>query len=193
MITSERYTLGNGVPITSVNDLGQGKSYPPMRESGRIEQFDRWFRWSKREYIGLDPEAYQELQRRFSETQGSQVRRLSPNMFRFVMRFWQDAVSSEPPIFDYDGSDREQAFVERIRPSLLEATREAIGDVIRYGCGVFHNRRPLLVEALDPRFWHPVRPAFDENEVEAEIIAYPFASGEEASNHDRIYLSLIHI
>ena len=31
--------------------------------------------------------------------------------------------------------------------------------MIRYGCGVIWSRHALRPEALDPRFWYPIRPA----------------------------------
>ena len=183
----QTYRLGSGVPITSANDIGDGNQFPPERERGRIDQMDIWYRWSKRDYIGLDPQAQRTLQRRFADATGRQLQRLSPNMFRFCMRFWMDAIASELPIIEYDGSDRHQAFVERVRPSLMDASALVVGDMIRYGVGVFYNRHPLEVENLDPRFWYPVRPAHDERQDMGDVIAYPFSSKSDTTQ-DRVYV-----
>lgn len=182
------YRLGSGVPITSANDIGDGKQFPPERERGRIDQMDMWYRWSKRDYIGLDPQAQRTLQRQFSNATGRQLQRLSPNMFRFVMRFWQDAIASDPPIIEYDGEVRKQQFIERVRPALMDATGRVVGDMVRYGVGVFYSRHPLIVENLDPRFWYPVRPAHDEYDDEGDVVAWPFSSGSDTTM-DRVFVA----
>ena len=185
LTTTDRYPAGQSSPAESFDAFLPAQQFPPERDRNRITQFDRWYRWSQRSYVGLDPSNPQTPQLQFDVDGRRQVRRLSPNLFRFIMEFWSDAVAVDAPVVEYEGGGRQQDFLDRILPSLMRASRLVVGDMVRYGCGVLWARHALMPEALDPRFWFPVRPAYDEHERLGEVVALPFASRANG-NLDRL-------
>ena len=174
--TSDSFPLGRGEPANSFDEFQPGSEFPPARERQRIYQFDRWWRWSQRSYVGLDPAASQPGQGQFDVTGRRQVRRLAPNLFRFIMEFWGDAVAVDAPVVTYEGGGRGQDFIDRLMPALMRASRLATADMIRYGVGVIWSRHALMPEALDPRFWFPIRPADDPYMALGELVATPWSS-----------------
>lgn len=176
LTNSDSFPLGRGEPAESFADFAPTKQFPPERERNRISQFDQWWRWSNRSYVGLDPSAQAPGQAQFEVTGRRQVQRLAPNMFRFIMDFWGDAVAVDTPVVEYDGGGRPQELIDRLMPGLMRATRLVVADTIRYGCGVYWSRHALRPEALDPRFWYPIRPAYDPYERQGEVVATPWSS-----------------
>ena len=183
--TTDQFPLGGGAPANSFDEFATGRPFPPERERNRISQFDQWWRWSQRSYVGLDPESPQPTQGQFDIAGRRQVRRLSPNLFRFIMEFWGDAVSVDAPVVTYEGGSRQQQLIDRLMPALMRASRLVTSDLIRYGCGVFWSRHALAPEALDPRFWFPVRPAQDPYQELGEVVATPWSS-QPNGNLDRV-------
>ena len=153
------------MPIIDLSDFGDGKQYPPMREQGRVTDMGKWHRFSNRRFAGL--------------WEGQSTARIKPNLFRFLMEFWQDAIWADSPIIEYDGGGRQQEFIDAVTPSLFEAGRLVVGDMIRYGVGVFTNRKPLEIQSIDPRFWFPVRMPYDESVGDVDVIAYPYSVDQE--------------
>ena len=178
LTNTDTFPTGRGEPANSFGEFAAGKQFPPERERNRIEQFDRWWRWSHRSFVGLDPAAPAPSagQEQFDVAGRRQARRLSPNLFRFIMEFWGDAVATDAPVVTYDGGGRPQDFVDRILQPLMRASRLAVSDLVRYGVGVFWSRHALMPEALDPRFWYPIRPAFDPYQAIGEVVATPYSS-----------------
>lgn len=158
------------MPINKAEDIGTGLMFPPERERQRVEVMERYARYSDRRYAGLNAENADNL-------------RLRPNIFRWLMNFWRDAVISDAPVVRYEGNDRINELIEAIRPSLMEATGLVIADLVRYGTGVYVNRRPMLVNVVDPRYWYPVRAPDDNDEGIVDVIAYPFASGNQRAQN----------
>ena len=179
--TSDSFPLGRGEPANSFDAFGPGQPFPPERERNRIYQFDRWWRWSQRSYVGLDPQVSGTSQLQFNVDGRRQVQRLSPNLFRFIMEFWGDAVAVDAPVVEYEGGGRGQDLIDRLMPALMRASRLAASDMVRYGCGVIWSRHPLMPEALDPRFWFPIRPAHDPYDALGEVVATPWASKPNGS------------
>ena len=173
--TSDAFPLGRGEPANAMEDF-RGGEFPPARERGRIHQFSQWWRWSQRSYVGLDPQTGGTSQQQFNVDGRRQVRRLAPNLFRFIMEFWGDAVAVDAPVVEYEGGGRQQDFIDRLMPSLMRASRLVTSDMVRYGVGVFWSRHALMPEALDPRFWFPVRPADDPYDAIGEVVATPWSS-----------------
>lgn len=188
---SDQFPSGAAQPIASFDELGPGLQFPPERERTRIYQYDRWYRWSERSYIGLEPAAPGESQTRFDITGRRQVRRLAPNLFRFLMNFWGDAVAVDAPVVEYEGGGRQQEVVDALMPALMKASRLVVQDMVRYGCGVFYSRHALRPECLDPRFWFPVRPLHDPHAMQGDAVAYPFSSKPQSVN-DRLYMARHH-
>lgn len=180
LTNSDAFPLGRGEPTESFNDFAPGMQFPPERERNRISQFEQWWRWSQRSYVGLDPSAPGPGQQQFEITGRRQLQRLSPNMFRFIMDFWGDAVAVDAPVVEYEGGARQQEFIDSLMPALMRATRLVVADTIRYGCGVYWSRHALRPEALDPRFWYPIRPAYDPFDRVGEVVATPWSSKPNA-------------
>ena len=188
--TTDQFPLGQGAPAESFDAFATAQQFPPERERNRIQQFDQWWRWSQRSYVGLSDSDAQPGQRRFDVTGRRQTQRLAPNLFRFIMEFWGDAVAVDAPVVRYGekgdagapegnqqvATSRQQQFIDRLMPALMRASRLAVADIIRYGCGVIWSRHALRPEALDPRFWYPIRPAHDPYEMLGEVVATPWAS-----------------
>ena len=183
--TSDSFPLGRGEPANSMDDFGSGQEFPPARERGRVHQFDQWWRWSQRSYVGLDPQTGGTPQAQFNVDGRRQMQRLAPNMFRFIMEFWADAVAVDEPVVEYEGGGRGQDFCDRIMPALMRASRLVTADMVRYGVGVFWSRHALAPEAIDPRFWFPIRPASDPYDSLGEVVATPWADRPNG-NLDRL-------
>lgn len=178
--------MGN---ILTQDAISTAKQYPPMRENARINEMTRWFNRSQRYFNGMfsDEVGAADLERQFQLSNYGSSKRLSPNWYRFMMRFWQSAIMADEPVVSYDNNNRVSDYIEQLMPSLNCALSEIVADIIRYGCGVAINRTPLMVEAVDPRFWFPVRAAHDINEGDVDIIAYPFSNEKENdSNANRL-------
>lgn len=201
LTTTDAFPLGRGEPAESFDDFGTGRQFPPERERNRISQYDVWWRWSQRSYIGLDPNVPSPGERQFDIAGMRQVRRLAPNLFRFVMNFWETAIATDAPVVTYGDAppapvaenltepaapaSRQQQFLDRLAPTLMRASRLVVGDMVRYGVGVFWSRHALRPEACDPRFWFPIRPPYDPYEMLGEVIATPWSSRPNAVN-DRL-------
>ena len=156
------------MPILSVNEFLGSKDYPPKRESGRVAAMGKNFDLFNGRFATLST----------VKTHN----RLQPNYFRWIVNFWEDFILSELPVITYAENAQVQAFIKALEPSLFEATREAIGDMISMGSGVFLNRRPLMVQVADPRFWFPVRDASDESVGATDIIAYQYTVNPDNNN-----------
>ena len=84
--------------------------------------------------------------------------RFRPNVYCFLLRFWQETVLADRPLIEYAGdSERAREMVRVLTPSLLAAAELVVGDMIRYGVGLFVNRVPWTIQAGEPRWWYPVR------------------------------------
>jgi len=154
------------MPLISVNELNQGASYPPRRERQRVERMEKYYRYSRGNYSTLMKEGQL----------GPDEVRVDENIFRFVGRFWKDAVLSDHPVFDYDGSDHENDFIAALKPNLMRAADHVMYNMIRYGCGVFVNNKFMMPQSVDPRFWYPVRQPDDLSEGMMDVIAYPYSA-----------------
>ena len=157
------------MPLLHVNDISTGRQFPPARERSRIERMEKWNRYATRRYAGL--------------TEESDLR-LRPNIFRWLANFWRDALLADAPVFEYEDNPRTGDFIAAIRSHLIAAADLVAVDLIRYGTGVFVNRRPMEPQSVDPRFWYPVRQPDDHGQGDVDIIAYPFASGAAPSQSD---------
>jgi len=162
------------MPLIKETEIGQGLQFPPERDRRRVNIMERYARYSDRRYQGLVGNVIE-----------GEHNRLQPNVFRFIMEFWQDTIMADAPVIDYAGSDRQNEFLAALRPSLIEASRLVVGDLIRYGCGVYLNKEPLAVQVVDPRYWYPVRVPYDEGEGDVDVIAYPYAVGDIPSTNSR--------
>ena len=174
--TTDQFPRGRGEPANDFAAFASTRQFPPERERNRIAQFNDWWRWSQRSYVGLDPQTGGTPQAQFNVDGRRQVRRLAPNLFRFIMEFWGDAVAVDQPVVEYEGGGRPQDFIDKLTPALMKASRLVVADMVRYGCGVFWSRHALMPEALDPRFWFPIRPADDPYDALGEVVATPWAS-----------------
>ena len=115
--------------------------------------------------------------------------RLEPNIFRFLGNFWRDAVVADAPVIEYEGGGRQQDFIKAIMPSLVRAASLVVVDMIRYGCGTFYNKIPMVVQSLDPRFWFPIRDGDNLYKSLGEMQAFTWSSNLQ--NHlDRITITL---
>lgn len=167
--------------ILTADLLSTGKPYPPHREQNRVSRMQRWYNRSNRQFGGMfadDASASQEA--RFSALSSGSTKRLSPNLYRFMLNFWKVAVTADAPVVSYEGNTRTNDFIERAMPSVNDALGEVVVDLIRYGCGVIVCRKPFRTEAVDPRFWFPIRTAFDENEGSEDVIAFPYSDNATA-------------
>lgn len=177
------------IPIEDANVFYEGKEYPPENERARISLFEKFWRWSNRSYVGLDPNVSRPTQLQFAIP--AQAQRLQPNMFRFVMDFWADAVG-EPPVIEYtDDNQRVSDFISRLASPLAKATTLVVADLIRYGVAVFYSRHALIPEVLDPRFWFPVAPGYEADNVSyGDVVAYPYNSGVgNAMDNNRLFIA----
>lgn len=176
-------------PITSTSEFSKGKQYPPESELGRISLFERFWAWSIGNMVGLDPGVAGPSQSRFEVV--PKQSRLAPNMATYLMRFWQDAFG-QPPIIEVAGNNRRTAeFVEKLATPLAIATQGVIGNVIRYGTGVYFSRHALAPESLDTRYYFPVVPGYESETLSySDVVAIPYASGiRSVSENDRIFIA----
>ena len=157
------------MPLITAAEIGTGADFPPMRERARVERMDRWARYSTRRYQGLNAELAEDL-------------RLRPNLFRWLMDFWRNAVVGDAPVIGYSENERVRDFIDALKPSLVAAMGTVVSDLVRYGTGVFVNRRDFQVQTVDPRYWYPVREAWDQQRGDVDVIAYPYAVGDRGQD-----------
>lgn len=150
------------MPLVDRNEISSGTAFPPERERARYNQMNNYYDFSQRKY------------NRQANDEKANLRRLQPNIYRFLMSFWKDAVVADSPVFDYEGDNRIQAAIEKMVPSIVSATEEVVQDMIRYGVGVYLNDRPMTPLVVDPRYWFPVRDAADNTLGDIDIIAYTY-------------------
>ena len=165
------FPQGRSYPIINASEIGPGKQFPPERERDRINNFDKWYNWSQRNYTGFYTTG---SQLRFDISR--QMTRLSPNLFRFVMEFWADAIATDVPIVTYKSGQRQQDFIDKLMPALMRASKLVVADMVRYGCGVLWSKDALAPQAIDPRFWYPIRPADDHYDYQGDVLAMPYSS-----------------
>ena len=171
-------------PLQSFDEIGEGKDFPPKRNVDRIKLYNRYYDWSHRKYTGL-LEQLPDRQLRFDTVTRNRVQRLSPNMFKFVKTFFEHVILSDPPAFEYDGPERVNEFIQATAPNVVKASKIVIGDMIRYGVGLFFLRHAMSPETLDPRFWFPVRTPYDLLSNEGgDIVAMPYS--DNSVNLDRL-------
>ena len=155
--------------LRTFSEIGTGGRYPPDRERARIDELNKW---------------YKRYQRQFADNQP----RIKTNSYRFVCNFYQDQVISSPPTFTYDGDARQQEFVELVAPSVVEATRDVIVDLIRYGHGVYTNAVPFEVGNIDPRYYFMVaRPEVQQKLGSVTVL--PWIENVVANVPDRIAIT----
>ena len=165
-------------PIQSLDELAAGKTFPPEREAERYRRMERFARYSDRVFNGLVREATNDgvpTESQFRDL-GAIGLRIQANMFRFVTQFWQDAVISYAPTIEYEGGGRPQDFIDSLLPGLVRATENVVVDLIRYGSGVYLNKILFKPQAVDTRFWFPVREGDDLETAIADVIAMPWSS-----------------
>ena len=175
------------MPLESSAELAVGKQFPPERIRYKHDEMERWFRWSQGHWVGLDAKyiGYQGVttgaitsvnrQRRFDAADNDGLLgwpRLTDNAFQFLMDFWRDAVLEDTPTIT--GQANEQETIDALMPSLMCAARVVVGDLIRYGVGLFVNRQPNVIQSIDPRHWMPVRPAWDITMGGEDLLAWPY-------------------
>ena len=144
--------------------MHQGGQWPPSREQRRIYDYEAFHRYSNGRYAGLWPDP-------------KNPARLKQNSFRWLMDFWADAVLSGGVTLTAP-TDRAQAYVDVLTPALLRSGRRVVGDMIRYGVGVWVNEAALLPQAVDPRWWLPVRAPWDDEAPRADLITIPYRERE---------------
>ena len=147
--------------IYTLADFDQQMQYPPQREQARVSQMEDFANYVDRNWVKLEKDA--------------NLQRLKPNVHRFIRDFYVESVVSDAPIIDYPDNERSLEFIETIKPMLVQSMREVVGQMVTYGVGCFLNLKPLLPEVTDPRYWFPVRAAYDQNEGDVDVVAYPFA------------------
>lgn len=178
------------MPISNQNVFAQGNQFPPEEVRWQHEAFDRYFRWYNGHWVGLGAKylhyagvtsgAIQSVNRElgFEADVDMTYPRLTDNLFRYLVDFWQDAVLEDAPTIT--GQDNEQPTIDLLSPSLLKSARIVVGDIIRYGVGVFVNRQIGMVQAVDPRWWFPVRAPYDTSmDTGITVLAWPYSTGRE--------------
>lgn len=123
--------------LRNFTEIQTGTQFPPERERTRVNVMDTWL---------------ERYSRRFANPEY----RLKGNSYKYIAHFWQDVVISVPPEFSYAGDGRQQEALDLIAPSVVQATRQIVIDLVRYGSGVYANAIPFNVTSLDPRFYYPV-------------------------------------
>lgn len=170
--------MGN---ILSGAVFGIGQKYPPMREQARINDMQLWYNRSNRHFRGMFEDEVGSIrsQQRINVNLFGSSRRISPNIYRFVMDFWRNAIMSDRAVVSYPDNERIEEFIANVMPSLQEAISEVVPDMVRYGVGVLINKQPYLCESVDPRYWFPVRAAHDQNVGDEDIVAYPYSDDKD--------------
>lgn len=156
------------MPILDSKALSQGGSYPPERERARIEQMERFNRFSERRYAGLLGELTDLPEKDLT---------VRPNLFRWLMQFWRNAIVADEPVIEYEDGGRTEDLIAVLRPAIIAAAGTVVDDMIRYGMGCFINRRAYMPQSIDPRYWYPVRAADDNSEGLVDVVAYPYSTG----------------
>ena len=174
------------MPITSTSDFNTGKQYPPARETTRVHVAERHYNWSMGKYVGLNYTATP--QRQFAQQETPQ--RLAINYFRWAADFFAASVvgSKGPVIESGNGNPRTGQFLAQLRPSVAVALQGVVRNTQRYGCGVLYSRT-FGLESLDPRFWFRVAEPWDDQRTIGDVVAYPYASGDDITNNDRLYIA----
>ena len=167
--------------ILSVDAFAEGQDYPPERESDRISTFKKYASYRGNKFAGL-----------VQVDEGlDYTPRLERNAFAFVSSFWRDSVMADPPTLLYEGDENAQTFIDSIREWLFAASRNVCEDMATYGLGVFVNRREREPESIDPRYWFPVREAWDTREGDIDIISYPYSTDNaNQAEPDRLYVEV---
>ena len=162
----------------------EGSTWPPVSESARVRRAESNLRLYRGDFTELNTEAQQATALRFQAGANTPQIRVTVNMFRWVSRVWPDLVFGQAPVLDYlnaeeDYAEGGEAVVRRLQkvlPSLVRSGRQVVKNCVRYGAGVWICRKPGLIESVDPRFWFPIVSAYDLNDVQGHIVAYPFVS-----------------
>ena len=155
------------MPVIDPQYLQAGAAWPPQNESSRVKAMGDNLRLYNGDFSVLNP--------------GEKEPRIKINWFRGVVRFWRDTMFGDPPVFDYMEGGRPLEFIGALTPSIIAAAKQALVNSLRYGVGVMVNRKPGMVENIDPRFWVPVTAPYDVNDVRGHLVAYPFASNPEGN------------
>ena len=156
------------------SDIRTGQQFPPKYRTQLNGQMARYRAFSEGRFSGLSDLT---------------APRLTPNVFRFIMDFWKDAVVGDAPIVDYDGGDPQRRLVERLTKHIGATARSVVQDMIRYGTGVFYNRLPYEIQSLDPQWWFPVVAAQYGEPTGLDIVAYPYATGPDNTNN-RLHVAI---
>ena len=169
-------TIVNEWPIQSLEEFKTGSQFPPQRENSRYSRFIRYERLVNRQFSGLVAENTNEeaSQLRFNVSQSGL--RLQPNIFRFLLNFWKDAIISDAPTITYRNGGRQQELIDLLHPTLVKASESLVTDLIKFGCGVFTNFNDKSIQSVSPLYWFPVRPGYDLDKVLGDIIAIPWSS-----------------
>lgn len=159
------------MPLETLNDLTPGKPFPPERDSDVRSEFDKYYR------LSLGERTTSAAERRFNLDSDTGFR-LQDNIYGFMVDFWQDAVLTDKPEIAAANAT-EQTLVDLLAPSLHRAARVVIGDVVRYGVGVFANRAVGQCQAVDTRSWFPVRLPYDYSAPGRDALAWRYTTGRE--------------
>ena len=152
------------LPLLSLDDLGMTKKhFPPRRRAPLNVYWDNLNQWKHGIYM-----SFVEPGKEF---------RVSMNIFQAVVDFWRDVVVPRE-ISITTSNALAQNFIDGVHDNLLHAMRGVVEDMVLYGVGIFDNRRPRVPEALDPRYWFPVTPAYDFADIFATIIALPYSEND---------------
>lgn len=166
------------MPLLSTNEVSRGKQFPPERETERHNLMFRYYQYSRGVFTGL---------RSDEDAEGS---RLPVNLFAGVMEFWKQAVLGDRPIIEFEGNARADEWFKSIQSNFFDAAETVVGDVIRYGIGLFYSD-PVVgwmgPQSLDPLFWFPIRPPSDLYSMEnpdqyMDVVAYAYNDDNEFIN-----------
>ena len=153
----------SNLPLTSLNDIGEGQRFPPSRRQNLNNTWATYSNWREGEFRGfLSP---------------GLTPRIEPNFFQFVVDFWRDHVVPDELVITVDNR-RTQDFVDAIHDNLLITLRRVVEHMVAYGVGVFDNRKYLVPEAVNPMYWLPVALPYDTGELLGTVIAVPYSISE---------------
>lgn len=171
--------------VLNTASFHSGKQYPPQRMMSRIQDYEKYYRWSQGDFICQTATP----QLRFESNPAPLA--LRGNFFAVVKDFWANSVG-RPVIEAEDNNPRAADFLAKLSPNLAEATALVTGDLIRYGIGVLYSPAPLQIQALDPRYFYPIAPAYAPSMATGEaVVAYPFNDNpdEYDNTHNKLFIA----
>lgn len=156
-----------------------------------VKVFNEGGRWPPRILNNEYNKFYQYSQGNFAGLTDLKEPRLTPNYFRFIERFWAEAVVSEPPILEYEGGTQGISdIIMKIGKRLPTALRGVVRHMIRYGTGVFYSRIPYQIQVIDPRWFFPVTQPQYVEQTGLDIVSYPYAEDPIRPINNRLHVAI---